>query len=127
METLVNNANLHFEHKSWLNEIAFWLDETRSFQNRLDEIEQRWTDDMVLAELGQFQNQMIIHKDRINKLKEEINAHEHAIAETIDEVNEAVDRIGFRYHLEMREKMTTERVMFHDLKRRFFSFLSKYM
>lgn len=127
METLVNNANLHFEHKSWLNEIAFWLDETRSFQNRLDEIEQRWTDDMILAELGQFQNQMIIHKDRINKLKEEINAHEHAIAETIDEVNEAVDRIGFRYHLEMREKMTTERVMFHDLKRRFFSFLSKYM
>lgn len=127
MDTLVNNANLHFEHKSWLNEIAFWLDETKSFQNRLDEIEERWTDDMVLAELGQFQNQMIIHKDRINKLKEEIEAHEHAIAETIDEVNEAVDRIGFRYHMDMREKMETERVMFHDLKKRFFSFLSKYM
>ncbi len=127
MDTLVNNANLHFEHKSWLNEIAFWLDETRSFQNRLDEIEQRWTNDRVLAELGQFQNQMIIHKDRIQKLKDEIDAHEHAIAETIDEVNEAVDRIGFRYHMEMREKMETERVMFHDLKRRFFSFLSKYM
>lgn len=127
MDTLVNNANLHFEHKSWLNEIAFWLDEAKSFQNRLDEIEQRWTDDMVLAELGQFQNQMIIHKDRIHTLKEEIEAHEHAIAETIDEVNEAVDRIGFRYHMDMREKMETERVMFHDLKKRFFSFLSKYM
>ncbi|WP_224491426.1 hypothetical protein [Robertkochia flava] len=127
METLINNANLHFEHKSWLNEIAFWLDETRSFQNRLDEIEQRWTNDMVLAELGQFQNQMIIHKDRIVNLKEEIEAHEHAIAETIDEVNEAVDRVGFRYHMDMREKMETERVMFHDLKKRFFSFLSKYM
>ena len=127
MDTLVNNANLHFEHKSWLNEIAFWLDETKSFQNRLDEIEERWTDDMVLAELGQFQNQMIIHKDRIYKLKEEIEAHEHAIAETIDEVNEAVDRVGFRYHMDMREKMETERVLFHDLKKRFFSFLSKYM
>lgn len=127
MDTLVNNANLHFEHKSWLNEIAFWLDETRSFQNRLNEIEERWTDDMVLAELGQFQNQMIIHKNRIARLKEEIEAHEHSIAETIDEVNEAVDRIGFRYHMDMREKMETERVMFHDLKKRFFSFLSKYM
>ncbi len=127
METLVNNANLHFEHKSWLNEIAFWLDETRSFQNRLDEIEQRWTNDRILAELGQFQNQMIIHKDRILKLKEEIEAHEHSIAENIDELHEAVDRIGYRYHMDMREKMETERVMFHDLKRRFFSFLSKYM
>lgn len=127
MDTLVTNANLHFEHKSWLNEIAFWIDEIRSFQNRMDEIEERWTDNMVLAELGQFQNQMIIHKNRIEKLREEIHAHEHSIAETIDEVNEAVDRIGFRYHLDMREKIETERVMFHDLKKRFFSFLSKYM
>lgn len=127
MDTLVNNANLHFEHKSWLNEIAFWLDEIKSFQNRLDEIERRWTDDRVLAELGQFQNQMIIHRERILKLKDEIDAHEHSIAENIDELNEAVDRIGFRYHMDMREKMETERVMIHDLKRRFFSFLSKYM
>ncbi|MBL7473020.1 hypothetical protein [Robertkochia sediminum] len=127
MDTLVTNANLHFEHKSWLNEIAFWMDEIRSFQNRMEEIEERWTDNMVLAELGQFQNQMIIHKNRIEKLREEIEAHEHSIAETIDKVNEAVDRIGFRYHLDMREKIETERVMFHDLKKRFFSFLSKYM
>jgi hypothetical protein len=127
MDTLVNNANLHFEHKSWLNEAAFWLDEIKSFQNRLNEIEERWTNDMVLAELGQFQNQMIIHKDRIATLTDEIEAHEHDIADTIDEVNEAVDRVGFRYHLDMREKMETERVMFHDLKKRFFSFLSKYM
>lgn len=127
METLVNNANLHFEHKSWLNEIAFWMDEIKSFQNRMDDIENRWTDDMVLAELGQFQNQMIIHKSRIDQLRDEIRAHEHSIAENIDELNEAVDRIGFRYHLDMREKMETERVMFHDLKKRFFSFLSKYM
>lgn len=127
MDQLVTNANLHFEHKSWLNEIAFWLDEIKSFQNRMEEIEARWTDDMVLAELGQFQNQMIIHKNRIEQLREEIEAHEHSIAETIDEVNEAVDRIGFRYHLDMREKIETERVMFHDLKKRFFSFLSKYM
>lgn len=127
MDTLVNNANLHFEHKSWLNEIAFWMDEIKSFQNRMDEIESRWSDDMVLAELGQFQNQMMIHTSRIDQLRDEIRAHEHSIAENIDELNEAVDRVGFRYHLDMREKMETERVMFHDLKKRFFSFLSKYM
>lgn len=127
MDTIVNNANLHFEHKNWLNEIAFWMDEIKSFQNRMDEIEARWSDDMVLAELGQFQNQMIIHTSRIDQLRDEIRAHEHSIAENIDELHEAIDRVGFRYHLDMREKMDTERVMFHDLKKRFFSFLSKYM
>ncbi|MFD0863781.1 hypothetical protein ACFQ1M_16315 [Sungkyunkwania multivorans] len=125
--TTVYNEDLHFEHVQWNKELAFWEDELKSFQNRLDELVQRWTDDRVLAELGQYQNQFIIHKEKIDELKEEIEAHELSIAEHLKKSENVIDRVHYRYHLAFRERMETQRDIYSDLKRRFFDFLSKYM
>lgn len=127
MGQLITNSDLHFEHKLWEKEILFREDEIASFQNRLDEIEEKWTNDKVLVEMGQFQNQFILHKGKMEKLKNEIEAHEIRIAGQLMANEDAIDRVALKYHQDMREKMDIQRSIYTDLKKRFFSFLSAYM
>ncbi|MGS2740188.1 hypothetical protein [Sinomicrobium sp. M5D2P17] len=127
MEPIIDNSDLHFEHKLWEKEILFWKDEIASFENRLEEIQQKWTNDRVLVEMGQFQNQFILHKGKIENLKNEIEAHEIRIAGQFMTNEDAIDRVALRYHQDMRGKMDIQRSIYTDLKKRFFSFLSKYM
>lgn len=126
-KTPIYNSDLHFEHQQWNRELEFWEDELKSFQNRLDELVTRWTDDKVLAELGQFQNNFLIHKGKINEYKEDIHAHELNISRHFEANKNVIDRIHFKQHAKFREQMETQRDIYNDLKKRFFKFLSKYM
>ncbi|MBC9795761.1 hypothetical protein IBL28_07280 [Sinomicrobium sp. FJxs] len=127
MEQIIDNSDLHFEHKLWEKEILFWLDEIHSFQNRLEEIQRKWTHPGVLVEMGQFQNQFILHQGKMEELKEEIERHEIRIAGQFMAREDAIDRVALKYHQEMRDRMETQRNLYTGLKKRFFSFLSKYM
>ncbi|WP_340202038.1 hypothetical protein [Ascidiimonas sp. W6] len=119
--------DLHFEHQNWQKELLFWKDELKSFNNRLEELVQRWTDRRVLAELDQFQNQFFIHKTAINEFIEQINTHELEIAARLKSNNESLNVSLCNMHHAFREKMDMERKLFQKLKQRFFKFLGKYM
>jgi hypothetical protein len=128
METkTIYNSDLHFEHQQWNKELAFWKDELKSFQNRLDELVIRWTDHEVLAKLDQFQNHFNIHKNKIDEFKENIHAHELNISKHFEANKNAIDRVHFKQHSKFREQIETQRDIYNDLKKRFFKFLSKYM
>ncbi|WP_224490064.1 hypothetical protein [Robertkochia flava] len=127
MKKIINNADLHFEHETWQKELLFWKDEIKSFQKRLSEIASRWTDEQVLARLEQFQNQFFIHREKINDLLDETEGHEHIIAMNVNADHDAIDMKGYRHHEEIREQMESERLIYNDLKKRFFGFLSRYM
>ena len=47
---IIFNSDLYFEHKQWRRELFFWEDELRSFNNRLKELVNRWTDEEILAQ-----------------------------------------------------------------------------
>ena len=51
---IIFNADLHFEHNLWRRELFFWEDEIKSFNKRLEELVQRWTDKEILAQLEHF-------------------------------------------------------------------------
>lgn len=127
MKVALNNTDLHFEHMHWINELNFWKDELKSLNSRLGEIQKRWTDKEILAELDQFSNQFLIHTEAIEHLKNDIQAHEHDISVLVREHSDAVDLLGFNFHLKVRDKMDTERAMFTELKKRFFGYLSKFL
>ncbi len=128
METkAMYNSDLHFEHQQWEKELEFWEDELRSFQNRLDELVNRWTDEKVLAELSEFQNQFFIHKSKIEEFKEKIHEHELNISKHLEAQENVINRLHFEHHKKIREGIETERGIYHDLKKKFFRFLSKYM
>lgn len=124
---IINNSDLHFEHKQWQSELAFWKDELKTFNTRLEELVERWTDKNVLAQLEHFQNQFIRQGEIIDTLQHEINVHETDMA-THDEKGENVMNVDLtKHHLAFRERMETQRKIYADLKKDFYRFLSKYM
>lgn len=128
METqVIYNSDLHFEHERWRSELFFWKDEMKSFTHRLEELVRRWTDKDMLAQLEHFQNEFILHEGRINGFLEGIESHEHRIAGQSMAGDDSMDRSMVQRHLELREEMGTQREIFHNLKKEFFKFLTKYL
>jgi len=128
METnVIFNSDLHFEHSQWQNEILFWKDEIETFQNRLDELKNRWTDKKVLAQLDEFGKSFIAHKKHFEEYLEEIKAHELNIAKHYEIHQNVIDIPDLKRHEEFREIMATERSIYGELKKEFFKFISKYM
>ncbi|MGB5229703.1 MAG: hypothetical protein WBN55_15655 [Eudoraea sp.] len=126
-EEVLFNEDLHFEHRQWGSELAFWEDELKSFKNRLSELVNRWTDNNVLAQLEHYQNEFILHGRVIDDLQEAIEQHEIRIAAQTKTGQDALDTILVKKHLEFRNRMETQRQIYADLKKEFFRFLSRYM
>ncbi len=119
--------DLHFEHRQWITELSFWQDELKSFNTRLSELGKRWTNKSVLVQLEHFQNQFIRHGEVINTLADAIHGHETNIADHDEKGQEVINRILAKNHLEIRDRMETQRKIYADLKKEFYKFLSKYM
>lgn len=126
-KAVIFNSDLHFEHLQWKKELLFWKDEIKSFQKRLEEIFLKWTDSMVLAELGQFRNNFKIHKKKINKYLLAIEDHENDIADHYKLNENVIDRVHLKYHEAFRDKIKVQRELYNELKHKYYNFLSKYM
>ncbi len=128
METeVIYNSNLHFEHEQWKGELFFWKDELKSFNNRLSELVTRWTKQEVLKQLEHFQNEFILHGGVIDDLLETIENHDTRIAAQSKSGMEVMDTQLVKKHFEFRDRMETQRLIYADLKKEFFKFLTKYM
>ncbi len=121
------NSNMHFEHKRWKGELAFWKDELKSFNTRLSELVTRWTDKDVLAQLEHYQNEFVLHGSVIEDLQETIEQHETRIAGQSKTGTNAIDTQLAKKHIEFRNSIETQRHIYAELKKGFFRFLEKYM
>lgn len=126
-DQVIYNSDLHFEHVQWKKELLFWKDEIKSFQNRLDEVTIRWSDEKVLAELGQYRHNFIDNNKKIKKLITAIDTHEHNISEHFEANENCIDRVHLKHHETFRDKLSEFRIAYNDLKHKFFIFLTKYM
>ncbi len=124
---VIFNSDLHFEHKQWRRELLFWEDELKSLQKRSSELVMRWTDKEMLAQLERFQNQFIIQGNVIDELQELINLHETNIANHTKKGEDVLNQELVKKHLEFRNQMDTQRILYNDFKKEFFRFLSEYM
>ena len=55
---------LHFEHRIWTNNMKFYRDELKIFENRLEELVTRNTKLEVTAQIEHFQNQFILQREK---------------------------------------------------------------
>lgn len=122
-EKVIQLADLHFEHRHWTKELEFWKDEILTFQHRMKEVENRWTDAAILAIITQFRNAFIYQSEIINALLREIGGHEAQLAEFAKEHPQAAAKQHFKDHINYRSHMEKQRNTQHELKKRFFSFL----
>ena len=124
---LIFNPDLHIEHESWNRELHFWEDELFSFQNRLDELVRRWTDKSVLSRIDKFHNQILIQREFLNTLKNQIEMHETNMADHYRKGQDALNKDMVKQHHVIRDQIEGQRKIINDIKRNLFLFLSKYM
>lgn len=118
---------LHFEHEKWKSELNFYQDELMSYRNRLEEVSARYTDQEVLRELEQFQNQFILQNEVIDILIHDINEHENILVNNVKENSVASDHRLFGDHGGLRDRMETFLKIYSELKPEFMRYLTKYM
>ena len=124
---LIFNTDLHFEHENWNRELLFWEDELISFQNRLDELVLRWTAKEVLAEVEKFQNHIIVHREAIVSIKNQIELHETNMADHYKKEEDVLNKDLVSKHELLRYKIEIQRNLFNEFKGNFFRFLTKYL
>jgi len=124
---LIYNVNLHFEHEIWQRELNFWEDELKSFHLRLDELNERWTDNKVLTQVEKFQNRFMIQEKEIDALKDQIAMHELNMSNHYEKDEDVLNKTFVNQHIEFREVLERERNLFQTLKKEFFHFLTKYL
>lgn len=124
---VIFNEDLHFEHKNWNRELDFWEDELRSFNNRLQELVIRWTDESVLSQIEKFQNKFLIQESTIDSIKNQIEMHETNMSEHYKIHEDVLNKTLVEIHLSIRKQMDSQRKIYDGLKKDFFTFLTKYM
>ncbi len=124
---VLNNSDLHVEHTQWRSELLFWEDEIKSFNKRLEELVNRWTDKNVLAQLEHFQNEIISHGEIVDTLQHDIVEHESNMSGHDEKGENVINVVLAKHHIEFRNRIETQRNMYADFKKKFYRFLSKFM
>ncbi|MCE9538131.1 MAG: hypothetical protein K8R85_02805 [Bacteroidetes bacterium] len=127
METTKTIYQLHEDHKTWLNKLAFYTDEIQIMQNRISEIAKKNTSKEVRSFVEHFQNQLIVQKEQIDILKHEVNSHERSIEEKANKKAVANERKKFVDHSMQRSSVESFEKIFNDLRKELAQFLSKWM
>lgn len=128
LKTVINNADLHLEHRSWYSELKFWEDELGTFEHRLEELVFNYTDKDFLKRLEHFQNEFLLHRKRIGEMQESIKRHEIRLAgQSLAGEDNSLDVPMVRNHMAFRDKMEVQRDIYNTLKKEFFRFLTEYM
>jgi hypothetical protein len=124
---LIFNPDLHFEHETWRRELDFWNDEIESFQNRLNELVMGFNGKEMFASIEKFQNQIIIHEEALNSIRNQIQMHEANMADHYQKKEDSLNKEMVKKHLSIRENMEDQRKIMSDLKKNLFSFLTEYI
>jgi hypothetical protein len=81
-EARVHIADLHSDHKLWLNALGFYKQGVGLLENRLADIARRNTAQEVMAELEHFQNQYIRQKEVIDTVRNAPSPKRYGASET---------------------------------------------
>lgn len=125
--THVRLSDLHFEHTTWLNALAFYKEEIGIFERRLGEVATRNTATEVLAKLEHFQNRYIREREVIDELRHDIKAHENSLEKEAKEHPVALEHRYFADHSELRERMVTFEKLYRELKNEFHRWVAQWM
>ncbi len=125
--THVHLSDLHFEHTTWLNALAFYKDEVGIFERRLGEIATRYTGSDVLARLEHFQNRYIREREVIDELRHDIKAQENGLVKEALDRPVAIEHRLFTDHSDLRDRMITFEKLYRELKEEFHRWVAEWM
>ena len=132
IEAAANNGkrslhNLYNECNSHLRSLDFYKEELKYLQKRLADIIKRNTDNDILAQAEQFQNQFIITKDNLAELNHTIKSQLKVVEKMIEKKPNHFDEKTIADGSKFSQSIHNAEKDFAALKLRFNKFLAKYL
>ena len=127
MKKAIHISDLHFEHVLWNSDLSFQRDELKIFQNRLEEVAPRYTNEDILKKVDHFQNNFTRHLEVLDILQHDIKMHETELSTFAKEHPVAVDHVHFSDHGGLRDRIETQQEIYSTLKKEFTRFLTETM
>ena len=120
MTPTISIRSLHLEYQLWTRELVFYKEEIKIFEDHLANILSRNNKYDVPAQVEHFQNQFILQKEVIDFLKHDLIVSERQLASFVHELTgEGIDTIKMDNHGRLRERMTTFRKIYKEMKNEF--------
>ena len=112
--------SLHLEYQLWIRELIFYKEEIKIFEHHLENLINRNNKPFVKAQVEHFQNQFILQKDVIDKLKHELHISECQLASFVFDMSaDGIENIKMDNHSSLREKIQIFRKIYKELKLEF--------
>jgi hypothetical protein len=120
MIATISIRSLHMEYQLWTRELIFYKEEIKIFEDHLTALLRRNNKNGVPAQVEHFQNQFILQKEVIDYLKHDLQVSERQLAACVYEMSgDGIDNIKMDNHGNLRERMTTFRKIYRELKNEF--------
>jgi len=110
-----NSTFVHNEHQEWLNQLNFYQDEIKFFQNELALVLLKNLGDLSIIEYAEEYKSIFLKKlQHIDELRHEIISHEKTLSENLEE-----DTEHLKEHNLTRDKFLEFVSKFESLKKAF--------
>jgi hypothetical protein len=128
MIATISIRSLHMEYQLWTRELVFYKEEIKIFEDHLSAILDRNNKNGVPAQVEHFQNQFILQKEVIDFLKHDLIVSERQLASFVQELSgDGIDGIKMDNHSKLRERMSTFRKIYREIKNEFRRFEMQWM
>lgn len=128
MTPTLSIRSLHLEYQLWTRELLFYKEEIKIFEDHLTAILRRNNKNGVPAQVEHYQNQFILQKEVIDFLKHDLIVSERQLAGFVHELSgEGIDGIKMDNHGKLRERMSTFRKIYKEMKNEFRRFEMQWM
>jgi hypothetical protein len=117
-------ANLH---ANTLNSLTFYEQEINILKKRLEEIASKNTGQEVSKGIEHFQNQFIIHKEKIDELKHAFHSNLHGIETQLFETTVFAEEDSLEINQQLFDQYLIEEKLLNELRHEFLLFAAKWM
>lgn len=115
---------LDTELKDWSKSLAFYEDELKVLEGRLQEIANKNTGETILASVEHFQNQYILQKEQFDYLLHDIRKQKIAVDKDVQHGDRSVKLEVAATQTVLRDKVQTAEKIFIETRQQFYRFAS---
>ncbi len=122
-----NVSNLGVQHSEWLKMLEFYKEDLDILDKRLIEVSDKNSSTEARAGVEHFQNQFIIQRSNIQKLKHTVKEHTHHVFEDVKVHVGRVEEVLIGEHQKIDEDVKQFEKVINELRHEFNLFLTKWM
>jgi len=123
----INIKHVASLHTNALNSLSFYDEEIAILKKRLDEIAAKNNSHEASAGIEHFQNEFIIHQEKIDELKHAFHENLHQLQTQLLATTAYAEEEAVEINEQLFEQYLTEEKLMNELRQEFLAFAAKWM